>query len=282
MPNYPYAPLKQHSIDALGVQTNYYTMGRQNGLPHRRSGGHPIIMLHGMSTSADSFREAMHELAGDFWLIAPDIPGFGHSENTAPYTIHHLVEWLAAFQAALNLPSVGLVGHSFGGFLSTAFALAYPEDVTRLLLSAPALLNGESYPELLKKVGFSLGLVDLGTAVTQSPAWVKRQIRIPFFDAKLQDESVWKRRLKDYELARASAAVLKAVAFHSLQSQLHTLSHPIQMVWGVNDYVVPASGAETLLNLFPNAQAELYPECGHVLPLECQAEFQAAIRRFFC
>ncbi len=273
MPNYPYDPLEKCSINALGIQTNYYTMGRRND--------QPIIMLHGMSTSADSFRETMHELADDFWLIAPDIPGFGHSENTEPYTIHHLVEWLAAFKERLNLPSIGLVGHSFGGFLSTAFALAYPEDVARLLLSAPALLNGEGYPELLKKVGVSLGLVDLGTAVTQSPAWVKRQIKIPFFDANLQDKSVWERRLKDYELARASASVLKAVAFHSIQSQLHTLSHPIQMVWGANDYVVPSSGAETLLRLFPNAQAELYPECGHVLPLERQAEFQAAIRRFF-
>ncbi len=84
MPNYPYAPLEKCSINALGIQTNYYTMGRRND--------QPIIMLHGMSTSADSFRETMHESADALWLIAPDIPGFGPSDNTAPYTIHHLVE----------------------------------------------------------------------------------------------------------------------------------------------------------------------------------------------
>src|SRR5688500_4543482 len=98
--------LTRQGVDALGIGTNYYTAGTPNG--------RPVVLLHGMSTSADSFREVMKGLAADHWLIAPDLPGFGYSENTEPYTIPHLVEWLAAFIEALGLPPVVLLGHSFG------------------------------------------------------------------------------------------------------------------------------------------------------------------------
>ncbi|MEJ2750954.1 MAG: alpha/beta hydrolase, partial [Anaerolineae bacterium] len=173
MPNYPYAEMPRAFVNVLGIETAYYEMGARNG--------RPTILLHGMSTSADSFRETMHELAGDFWLIAPDIPGFGYSDNTSPYTMPHLVEWLAAFRTALGLSPAALVGHSFGGTLAAEFALSYPGDVTRLFLVAPALLRAESYPHLLKKVGFGLKMVDLGMAISQSNFWVKRQIKAPFY-----------------------------------------------------------------------------------------------------
>ena len=95
MPNYPYPELPRTFVDALGIRTAYSAAGA--------AGGRPVVLLHGMSTSADSFRETMHELAGTFWLLAPDIPGFGYSDNTDPYTVPHLSVWqrrLADYQQA--------------------------------------------------------------------------------------------------------------------------------------------------------------------------------------
>lgn len=273
MRNYPYEELPRFFVDALGVRTGYYEVGRGNG--------RPIIMLHGMSTSADSFREALHELAGELWLIAPDIPGFGYSENTEPYTMPHLVEWLAAFRAALDLPPVSLVGHSFGGTLSGGFAVTYPDDVTRLLLVAPALLRAESYPNWLKKIGFGLRLVELGSVASQSKFWLKRQIRVPFYDADKQDESVWARRLQDYALSRASSSVLRATAFYETRPFLGQITQPACLLWGEDDPVVPVAEADMLAELMPNVQ-EIHKlvECGHVLPLEHQETFQEITRRF--
>lgn len=272
MSNYPYPEVPRYFVEALGIHTAYYRMGNPNG--------RFIILLHGMSTSADSFRETMHELADEFLLIAPDIPGFGYSDNTVPYTMPHLIEWLAAFWEALQLPPVALVGHSFGGALAAGFALAYPQDVTRLLLVAPALLSQENYPDALKKVGISLGLVDLGSAVSQSRAMVKRQIKVPFYDPSQQHESVWERRLKDYELARASADVIKLMAFYDLRPKLNRLTHPTCLVWGENDKVVPPDDALKLTHIIPHTEVDLFPQCGHAPILEKQAEFQAVVRRF--
>lgn len=273
MPNYPYDELPHCFVDALGIRTGYYSVGEPNG--------RPVIMLHGMSTSADSFREALHELAGEMWLIAPDIPGFGYSDMARPYTMTHLVEWLAAFVMALDLPPAALVGHSFGGTLAGSYAAAYPHDTTRLLLVAPALLRGESYPDWLKKIGFGLHLVELGSVASQSKVWLKRQIRTPFYDPERQDESVWERRLQDYALSRASANVLRATAFYQTRPFLNQITHPTCLLWGEDDAVVPVRECDTLADLLPNVQ-EIHklPQCGHVLPLEHQEAFQAIMRRF--
>ena len=268
-----YPEIPRYCTGAYDIVTSYYMAGK-------RHGGTPVVMLHGMSTSADSFREIMHELGGTHWVIAPDIPGFGYSDNTSPYTIPHLVEWLADLQWSLDLPPMTILGHSFGGILATSFALAYPEEVSKLLLLAPAILTGGNYPELLKKVGIGLGLVDVGSAVSQSKLVVKRQIKTPFYDASRFDDGLWERRLKDYELARASANVLKATAFYDIRDSLGKIKQPTCLVWGENDPVVPNSDAETLANVMPNTEIHKLPECGHLPMVEQQEHFLTIAQAF--
>jgi 4,5:9,10-diseco-3-hydroxy-5,9,17-trioxoandrosta-1(10),2-diene-4-oate hydrolase len=269
-PVFPEVP--RFTLDALGVHTSYLMLGEGNS--------EPVILLHGMSTAADSFRETMYGLADQFWLLAPDIPGFGFSDGTRPYTYAHLVEWLAGFRMALDLAPGALIGHSFGGVLAVAYVLAYPEDVTRLLLAAPSILSHNAYPDFLKRAAVSLGLVDLGSAISQSPLWVKRQIKSPFYAPERQDESVWQRRLQDYALARASASVLKASAFLDLRPALNQIEQPVCLVWGENDPVVPPQDARKLQDILPDAEVHLLPECGHVPILEQPALFQATAREF--
>lgn len=272
MSSYPYPEIPRFELNALGIRTSYYEIGTPNG--------RPILLLHGMSASADSFRETMHELSADYWLIAPDIPGFGRSESAAPFNFPHLVEWLAAFFEARELPSVTLLGHSFGGTLAVTFAIEYPEYVNKLLLLAPALLVSEYYSEFLKRIGVGLGLIDLGSAMSQSKAWVKRQIKTSFYRPDSIHHSVWERRLVDYQLARQSADVLKASAFHNLRPFLNKITQDVCLVWGENDKVVLPNNAQQLADLFSKTQIHLLAECGHAPMLEKPAEFQAIARRF--
>jgi 2-hydroxymuconate-semialdehyde hydrolase len=262
--------LTRQSVDALGIETNYYTAGTPNG--------RPVVLLHGMSTSADSFREIMNGLAADHWLIAPDLPGFGYSENTEPYTVPHLVEWLAAFIDVLALPSVVLLGHSFGGIVATSYALAYPEEVRSLVLVAPAVLVAGNYPEWLRKMGKTLGLVEVG--VKLSRVFLARQIRVPFYDASRQPEGIWQRRLNDYQLSRASAAAMNAAAFYDIRPRLKEIGHETLVVWGENDPVLPAADATTVAQLMPKAKLHLLAQCGHVPVLEHVDEVSELVREF--
>ena len=277
MPTYPYAPLQPKMIDALGIETSYYEASL---LPERAQNGRFTLLLHGMSTSADSYRETIHELGDSFAFIAPDLPGFGYSAETTPYTIPHLVEWLAAFCDEKGVSELDIVGHSFGGLLAASFALAYPEWCRRLLLVAPAILNLD-YPDFLLKLGISLGLVDLGTAVTQSPLWINRQIRIPFYEPTNQDPSVWERRLHDYNNARATADVVKAVTANRIWQDIEGLRLETAVVWGKNDTVLPISHLDNLRTKLPQAQIYHLADCGHAPMLEQQAAFQTIMRSYF-
>ena len=181
----------------------------------------PVILLHGMTASADNFRELMAGLADKHWLIAPDLPGFGESEETKPYRIPHLVEWLAAFRDALDLPPAIVLGHSFGGALATAYAVTYPEDVLGLFLMAPAVLVGNYFPNSVKRMGIALGLIDLGMAMTQNDVVDQKQLERAVYDASVyQADGILERRRRNVALSRASGDVLKALAFHDDSQKL--------------------------------------------------------------
>lgn len=248
--------LPRRSVDALGVETNYYIAGEENE--------NYILLLHGMTSSGDAYRELMVALADEYCLIAPDLPGFGFSDMTQPYRLSHLVEWVAAFRDALDLPACPLIGHSFGGVLATRFTLVHPEDVTRLVLLAPALLARQNIPKFVMHAGISLGLVDLGVNVSQSQRIVPYAVKSAFYDSKSQPQSVWERRLRDYENARASADAIKAIARQDPRKNLEQVARPICMIWGNEDAVVLASNGDELLEIWPDAELTKLTDCGHV------------------
>lgn len=271
-----YPPLPRQRIDALGIHTNYYTAGD----PQNET----VVLLHGMSTSGDSFREVMHRLAEDYYLIAPDIPGFGYSDDTDPYVLPHLVEWLAAFFDALEIRPAHSVGHSFGGVLASAYSLSYPEDVRSQALLAPAVLVPQDFPNWmlnLSRLEISESLISAGVNASRSRLLIQRQIRAPFYNPDKLDASLWARREEEYARARASAAVMRAVALHDLRDRLPQLPGPHCIIWGENDEVVDPAGAATLASILPAAEVHLLAECGHAPQLERQEEVSAILRDFW-
>lgn len=266
-------PLEPRFVDALGVRTAFYVAGNENG--------RPVILLHGMTASADNYREIMYHFADEHWLIAPDIPGFGESDDTEPYTVPHLVEWLAAFHDALELPSAIVLGHSFGGALATAYAVTYPEDVHGLFLIAPAVLVSNYVPDSLKRMGIGFGLLDLGMALSQTDVVNQRQMGRAVFDTAVYDgDGIMERRKRNVQLSRASGDVLKALAFHDDSDKLGSVIVPVCLVWGEHDPVVLPSDGQKLVELFPNAELHLLPECGHVPMLEKPAELWLLLKKF--
>lgn len=266
-------PYEPRFVDALGVRTAYYVAGNENG--------RPILLLHGMTASADNYREIMHYFGDKHWLIAPDIPGFGASGDTEPYNMPHLVEWLAALYDVLELPPAIVLGHSFGGALATAYAVTYPEDVHGLFLIAPAVLVGNYFPDSLKRMSIGFGLIDLGMALSQTEMINQRQMERAVFDtAVYDDDTILERRKRNLEMARASSDVLKALAFHDDSDKLDRVTVPVRLVWGEHDPVVLPGDGQKLLQLFPNADLHLLPECGHVVMLEKPLELTLLLQDF--
>lgn len=241
-----------------------------------------MVLLHGMSASADSFREIMAILAPDFYMLAPDIPGFGYSGNVEPYSIPRLMQWLDAFFEAVSLDEAIMVGHSFGGALNVSFALEQPERVNCLVLLAPSVLRPGKFPEWLRNLGkldLAQKVLELGLNASQQ-LMLERQNKAAFYRPEHFGEELWQRRAEDYRRSRASAAVLRASALHDIRSELEHVTQPTCIVWGENDPVLDPSDAVKLDAFMPQSNTRLYllPECGHLPHIEQEQRVVSIIR----
>lgn len=97
-----------------------------------------ILLLHGLPSSSRMFEPLLQRLSDRFHLVAPDYPGFGHSD--APdargfaYTFDHLASVMEHFTAALGLERYTLYMQDYGGPVGFRMALAHPERVAALIV----------------------------------------------------------------------------------------------------------------------------------------------------
>ena len=121
-------------IEIDGLRLHYVVDGPEKA--------HPIVLIHGASGNLNDFRYSLFgELAKSHRVYAFDRPGHGYSERPKG-------EWPnPTIQAGLIKNACGklgiqkplIIGHSYGGAVAAAYGLAHPENVTGLVLLAPAL-----------------------------------------------------------------------------------------------------------------------------------------------
>jgi pimeloyl-ACP methyl ester carboxylesterase len=97
-----------------------------------------ILLLHGIPTSSRMFEPLLSRLSGRFHMVAPDFPGFGHSEwpdpKTFAYTFDHLAAVVGHFTEQLGLTRYVLYMHDYGGPVGFRMALANPERVSAIII----------------------------------------------------------------------------------------------------------------------------------------------------
>jgi pimeloyl-ACP methyl ester carboxylesterase len=101
-----------------------------------------ILLLHGLPTSSRQFEPLFARLSDRFHLVAPDYPGFGHSDWPDPkkfsYTFDHIAEVMTHFTEAIGLSRYTLYLHDYGGPVGFRMALAHPERVEALIVQDAA------------------------------------------------------------------------------------------------------------------------------------------------
>jgi pimeloyl-ACP methyl ester carboxylesterase len=138
-------------VSGLNSQTGDMTMDNQvfyrttkvNGLTifYREAGpknAPPILLLHGLPSSSRMFDPLLARLADKYHLIAPDYPGFGHSDWPDPkqfdYTFDHIARVIDDFSQVLGLSRYTLYMQDYGGPVGFRMVLAHPERVEALIV----------------------------------------------------------------------------------------------------------------------------------------------------
>jgi len=256
----------RQSVLVDGLRLNYVSAGS----------GPPVVLIHGNPGSYQDYTQAVVEkLAQSYYVIAVDRPGHGYSERQD--SVHTTVEVQAQIiREALGQLSIDkpvLVGHSWGGSLVLAAAVAYGSDLSGIVLLAPA-----AYPSVSVEWWSLLPHVPvIGKFVvnTLTPfighTFVKKSLREAYHPQDVHDDYVersaemWTTpdRIRacayDERTLRGSLAVLSE---HYSEIKL-----PVVIVTGSADRLLdPQKQAYPLHKTIENSKLVVLRGAGHQLP----------------
>lgn len=123
-------------IDGLSI---FYREAGPKGAP-------TLLLLHGLPSSSRMFEPLFSRLSDRYHLVAPDYPGFGHSDWPDPkkfaYTFDHYAEIMNHLTEALGLSRYTLYMQDYGGPVGFRMALAHPDRIEALIVQDAVAHNG--------------------------------------------------------------------------------------------------------------------------------------------
>ena len=108
-----------------------------------------LVLLHGITSTSDAWRDVMPRLAENYTVVAPDLIGHGRSAKPrGDYSLGAYAAGVRDLLAVLGFERATVVGHSFGGGIAMQFSYLFPEYVERMALIASGGLGKEVHPML--------------------------------------------------------------------------------------------------------------------------------------
>ena len=237
----------------------------------RRGKGRPLVLLHGYPLDHSTMKTLSPLLEQDFDLIMPDLRGFGESQVVpGGFAMADCAADVAGLLDHLNIVKTSIAGHSMGGYVALAFLRAYPERVLGLgLISSQALADA---PE--RKAGrYQEAEAILTNGVKEVAENMPRKLT-----AK-PDLQGWLKKLIMRQRPEGLAGALQAMAERPDSTSLFAgFDHPIVLVHGIADGLIPIERARAVKAVVPTANLTEIPDVGHMTMMEAPQKTADAIR----
>lgn len=93
-----------------------------------------LLLIHGFPSSSESFRNVIAPLAEDFFIIAPDLPGFGCSDPIERPSFSRFADVIDSLLSQLDVASFHLYLHDFGAVVALYLATRAPNRIRSLII----------------------------------------------------------------------------------------------------------------------------------------------------
>ncbi|MDY6940503.1 MAG: alpha/beta hydrolase [Cyanobacteriota bacterium] len=242
--------------------------------------GAPLLMLHSFFAEASGFLPLMERLNTQFRCIGLDMLGFGESSKPEiRYSVAAEVRFVTEFIDRLDLSGCYILGHSFGGWVGTAYTLKFPDRISGLILAAPAGIRDDSLRDRNTPLQFLLNpspLVDSGLSAATPIARIlgKREqlAKIKWFRKQLMTQAAG-RSFVTQRLTGIKGA-------ETVDTQIHQIAQPTLVFAGELDTTIPLHHCQTYAEKIPNAKLVVVPGADHSLPQKYALQMAEAIDRF--
>lgn len=253
-----------------------------------------VLLLHGFPSASHMFRDLIPELAEHYHVVAPDLPGFGMTEQPARdqfgYTFENITNVVDRFTEVLGLTKFAIYVFDYGAPVGFRLAVKHPERVTAIVTQ-----NGNTYVE-----GVSDAFAPV-MAYWDEPTQAHRDALRGFLAPEttlfqythgVDDPSKVSpdgRNLDDFYLARPGNDEIQldllldyqtnVALYDTIQAYLREHQPPVLAVWGRNDPFFIPPGAEAFKRDVPAADVR-FVDSGHFALETHAAEIGAAMRAF--
>ena len=233
----------------------------------RRGTGKPLLLVHGLGSSARTWDLVLPALAARREVIAVDLPGFGRTPPLpGPVTVATLTDALEEFVRAENLENAGIVGSSMGARM--ALEMARRGHSGRVVALDPGGFWTDAQVRVFgATVKASIALVrsiqPALPVLTRSRAG--RTALLAQFSAapwKLPPELVLT-ELRGFKTSPSIYPALDSLVHGPRQEGAGSVLTPIVIGWGRGDRVTVPAQANRAIELFPGARVHWFDRCGH-------------------
>ena len=282
------ATVQTSHVDADGVSVFY----RHAGNPQNPT----MLLLHGYPSSSFQFRNLIPLLAPHYYVLAPDLPGFGFTDVPAArnytYTFANLATTTGCFLDALHVKRFAVYIFDYGAPTAFRLALQRPDAISAIVSQ-----NGNAYDEGLGPFWDNLRPLwaddstanrAAAAAFARDPASTKAQYTDGFPDggARVPPETY---TLDVALLGRPGNIDTQVALFYDYrtnveqypawQQWLREKQPPVLAVWGKNDPIFVPPGAEAFKRDVPGAEVHLV-EAGHFALEGLEKAFAGLILEF--
>jgi 3-oxoadipate enol-lactonase len=228
--------------------------------------GDPVLLLHGLGGDHTVWDYQVPTLAKTYRVLAPDLRGHGRTPppDDARYTFEEFEGDVRKLLDERKTGAVHLVGLSGGGLLALRLLLDDPSRVRSLaLFGAMGHMDnhtravGQNWAEILRDEGPAAYSRRLAMDLF-APDWLEAHMDLAERIAKsqegrnLQGVVRWALAMKDYDV----------------RSRLGRIRTPTLILHGLDDNVVDPSHARLLRQAIPGSEVRLFPNTGHLIPIE--------------
>lgn len=239
--------------------------------------GPVVVMIHGNAGSIDDFDlKAFGLLCRDHRVIALDRPGHGKSErsNGSKSSLTGQTRLIHDAVGQLGVTRPVIVGHSWGGSLALAYAVDFPNDVSAIVLLAPAAYEDGGGDEFMRgliktpvigDMTLFVGRVFLGKHV------LKKELNKAFYPDSVPDEYLDKAASTWLGHKQAKAFIDDEYSLNKdlnrISKHYHNIKIPVVIVTGDQDKVVVANdNAYRLKKTIAQSQMIELKNTGHQIP----------------